>query len=585
MERASTVLVSSLGLRGAVLLAVVLAAAGVPCAAQSPSDPGQSGDASTEALARRIDELERATKDQIEALRRELDERSAELARERELRAELERRVAELAGAPSATMPPAAAPPPSADAPARTAAPAQAAATPSTRFQAGAEQRTESPDPLAELPRLGKDLVGNVYSGDVFKVRLGGSLRTNFQHNSTPVGDQVSKALLPDPEIPGGGDNAGRGSFRALAGFTRLLFAVQGPDTLGGRTLGYLEMDFARNLSGGENGAINPNPRLRHAYLRWAFDDIGREGSVLLLTVGQTGGYADLIPDTVDVNAMAGGLGVVLRRNPRATVVYGVPVGDSGRLVVLGGIERPFLGSDTVGGDLGNGDVGEIPIFSAGGGYETTRRLALGDEFGIGSLKFGARVAWGTFEERFKAGTLEPDFTLQTDFDERDFGARAVHGGFALDRLGFNAEGRARTLSFKMGGLWTTGEASFLDAGFDRRLVLGPDGSLETARSSGGFVNPIFYVTDTLSLRWAGGAQYALDPELVPITGTFTNGYFRTRNWQSEASVWWAPGPFTFAIAYNFTRTNFRKIDPSTLLSSDLVNENSKVEAIAWFSF
>ena len=71
------------------------------------------------------------------------------------------------------------------------------------------------------------------------------------------------------------------------------------------------------------------------------------------------------------------------------------------------------------------------------------------------------------------------------------------------------------------------------------------------------------------------------------MTGTFTNGYFPARrNWQSEASAWWTPGPFTFAIAYNFTRTNYRKFDPLTLLGTDpFVNENAKVEAIAWFSF
>jgi hypothetical protein len=563
---------------GVALAALLVLVSGVPARAQSQSDASRSADASSEALARRIDELERRTREEIDALRRELDERKAELESERARRAELEQRIAELAqsGAPPAQPPATSATP---------AASQQAASAPKERFQTAAEQRNESPDPLADVPKVGKDIVGNVYSGDRFKVRLGGSLRTNFQFNSTPVGDQVTKALLPDPEIPGGGDNAGRGSFRALAGFTRMLLAVQGPETLGGRTLGYVEFDFARNLSGGESGAINPNPRLRHAYMRWAFDDVGKTGSVLLLTVGQTGGYADLLPDTVDFNVMAGGLGAVNRRSPRANVVYGVPVGDAGRLVVLGGIERPFLGGDSVGGDLGNGDVGEIPIVSAGGGYETTRRLSLGDAFGIGNLRVGARFAWGTFEERFRAGTLEPDFSLQSDFDERDFPARAVHGGIAIDRLGFNAEGRARTLSFKFGGLWTSGEASFLDAGFDRRVVLGPGGELEPARSAGGFVNPIFYVTDTLSLRWAGGAQYARDPNLLPITGSFSKGYFRTRNWQSEASVWWTPGPLTFAFAYNFTRTNYRKIDPLTLAGSDLVNDNAKVEAIAWFSF
>ena len=579
MHRADVIVRNAPWLRRGMAAMVLVGALSASALAQGPSGSQTASETATEALARRIDELERTTKVELEALRRELEARKSELATERERRAELERRVVELGGGATAPAPA------SAPASAQAAAPAQAAGPDSGRFQTGAEQRTEQADPLLEIPKVGKDLVGNVYSGDFFRVRLGASLRTSFQFNSTPVGDNVSKALLPDPTIPGGGDNAGRGSFRALAGFSRILLAVQGPEALGGRTFGYVEFDFARNLSGGENGAINPNPRLRHAYMRWAFDDVGKRGAVLLLTVGQTGGYSDLIPDTVDFNSMAGGLGVVLRRNPRASVVYGIPVGESGRIVVLGGIERPFLGSDTVGGDLGNGDVGEIPVLSAGAGYESTSRLSLGDEFGIGSLKFGARYAWGRFEERFEAGTLEPNFSLQTGFDERDFSARALHGGISIDRMGFNAEGRARTLTFKMGGLWTSGEASFLDAGFDRRVVLAEDGSLETARSAGGFVNPIFYITDTVNIRWAGGAQYALDPDLVPITGTFTKGYFRTRNWQSEASAWWTPGPFTFAIAYNFTKTNYRTIDPVTGLSLDLVNDNAKVEAIAWFSF
>ena len=551
----------------ASLAAIALAAA--PALAQSPAS--QAPDSATESLTRRLDELERTTREQIEALRRELDARKAELEQERARRAELERRVADLGGAPPA--------------PGTISAAPTAPTAPGPQDRRGGHERTEEPDPLAEIPRVGRDLIGNVYSGDAFRVRLGGSLRTNFQFNSTPIGDSVSKALLPDPAIPGGGDNAGRASFRALAGYSRLLLAVQGPETLGGRTFGYVEFDFARNLSGGESGAISPNPRLRHAYLRWAFDDVGKSGSFLQLTVGQTGGHFDLLPDTVDPGTMTGGLGVAYRRNPRVTVLYGVPVGEAGRLVVMGGIERPVLGGDTVGGDLGNGDVSELPIVSVGGGYETTRRLSLGDEFGIGSLRFGARTMWGRFEERFKAGTLEPDFNLQSGFDERRFSAGVFHGGLAIDGIGFNAEGRARTLSLRTGGIWTSGEASFVDAGFDRRLVLRPDGTLETARSSGGFVNPIFYLGETVSLRWAGGAQYALDPDLPVITGSLNKGYFRTRNWQSEVSVWWTPGPLTFALAYNYTRTNFRRVDPVTLAGFDLVNDNSKIEALGWFSF
>jgi hypothetical protein len=545
--------------------------------AQEPA-AGSASDQRIEALERRVEAFERATKAEIDALRRELDTRTAELATERAKREEAERRAAD-----SAAVAPAVAP---------TAPGAQASSTVSAKepdgkpvLQSGAEQRHDRSDPLKDLPMKGGDLVGNVYTGDAFKVRVGGSLRTSFQHNSTPVGDAVSQALLPSPTIPGGGDNAGRDSFRALAGHSRMLLAVQGPTTLGGKTFGYLEFDFARNLSGGDNGAINPNPRLRHAYLRWTFDNLGKEGSQLQLTVGQTGGFADLIPETVDFNVMGGGLGVVFRRNPRATVAYLIPVGSSGRIGIIGGIERPFLGSDNVGGDLGNGEVGEIPVFSVAAGYESTERLRMGDSFGVRKLRFGARYATGRFIERFETGTLEPDFNLQSGFDERSFTAKAIHGGISIDDLGFNPEGRARNFTLRMGGLWTNGEARYLDAGFDRRVVLASDGTLEPARSAGGFVNPMFFLTESISVRWAGGAQYALDPSLPVVTGSLTNGYFRTRNWNSEVSAWWTPGPFTFAFAYNFIKTNFRTVDFVTGASTDLVNSNTKFEAICWFSF
>lgn len=554
--------------------AVVLSLTAEPALAQQASSGGNTDDR-IEALERRLESFERATKAEIETLRRELDARTAELAAERAKREEAERRAAGVAVAPTVQGPPAA--------PGTVAVAQVPEGHPS--LQTGADQRNDRSDPLRDMPMKGGDLVGNVYTNDAFKVRIGGSLRTTIQHNSTPVGDGVSQALLPSPTTPGGGDNAGRDSLRMFAGQSRMLLAVQGPTTLGGKTFGYLEFDFARNLSGGENGAINPNPRLRHGYLRWIFNDVGKEGSELQFTAGQTGGYADLIPDTVDFNAMTGGLGVVLRRNPRAMVAYLIPVGSGGRIGIVGGVERPFLGNDSVGGDLGNGDVGEIPVFSIGAGYETTSRLRMGDDFGMRKLRFGARFATGRWIERFDDGTIDPDFNLQSGFDERSFTAKAIHGGISIDDLGFNAEGRARTFSLRMGGLWTNGEARYLDAGFDRRVVVGADGDLEAARSAGGFVNPMFFFSNNVSVRWAGGAQYALDASRPVVTGSLTNGYFRTRNWSSEASAWWTPGPFTFAVAYNFIKTNFRNVDFMTGASTDLVNSNTKFEAIAWFSF
>ncbi len=59
-------------------------------------------------------------------------------------------------------------------------------------LQAGAKQKNNDPNPL------GKEIRGNVYTSDRFKIRLGGSLRLHAQHNDTPVGESVSSAPFPD---------------------------------------------------------------------------------------------------------------------------------------------------------------------------------------------------------------------------------------------------------------------------------------------------------------------------------------------------------------------------------------------------
>jgi hypothetical protein len=140
-------------------------------------------------------------------------------------------------------------------------------------------------------------------------------VRIHSQWNSTPEGQSVSQALLPDPSVPGGGNNTDRGNFRVFACRTRINMAVQGPPTLGGETAGYIENDFSQNLSGGESGAVSPNPRLRYAYLRWAFPNISAPERLVLIG-GQTDSFADYIPDTIDFNTMLAGLGASNRRNP-----------------------------------------------------------------------------------------------------------------------------------------------------------------------------------------------------------------------------------------------------------------------------
>jgi len=60
--------------------------------------------------------------------------------------------------------------------------------------------------------------------------------------------------------------------------------------------------------------------------------------------------------------------------------------------------------------------------------------------------------------------------------------------------------------------------------------------------------------------------------------------FFRVNNFQSEVSLWWTPGPLTFALAYNFTTTRFRSVN-LTGGSRSRENENNKIEFISWFSF
>jgi hypothetical protein len=126
---------------------------------------------------------------------------------------------------------------------------------------------------------------------------------------------------------------------------------------------------------------------------------------------------------------------------------------------------------------------------------------------------------------------------------------------------------------------------------FDRRGILDRDGDLVPAQSIGGWINPQFFLTDTLSLRWAAGTQWALESDRPAITGTLIadpsgsgRTFFRVNNFQSEASVWWTPGPFTFALGYNFTNTNVKSVNV-TGGSESRHNENNKVELITWWNF
>ena len=461
----------------------------------------------------------------------------------------------------------------------RQAGRAPAAQPPATIISLVALVESEDIDPLAakQTQQVGKDIPGNVWVGDSFRIQLGGSLRLHSQYNSTSVGENVSKALLPS------GEDAGEDAYRMFASRSRLSAAIQGPDVLGGKTSGYFEIDFQRQTSDGEGGAISTSPRLRHAYMRWLFDDVITDGGRVRLTMGQTGSAWDLTPDTVDGNTMLGGLGAANRRNPRIESLLALPVA-KGQDVVIGlGIERPFFGSDTVGNDLGPGDLSGFPAVSAGLGYATTERL--GSDFGVGKLSGGLRVVYGQFDEDFDGNGTNPDIVPAPTLED-GYTALAVHGGINLQRIGFNPTGKANTLTLVIGGVWSQGDAQHLDASFDRRTVLQADGSLDEAQSIGGFIQPIYWLTETWSLRAAYGQQVALDDDRPAATGSFTGASFvRHTNEQFEVSAWWTPGPFTFALAWNRTDTDWRNVDPASLAVTTQHGRNDKVELITWYTF
>lgn len=123
-----------------------------------------------EELKRRIQELERSTQEQVQSLKRLIEQREAERAREQRARADQERTLKTLQEQLDQQ---------------RLALERQEERT--EKFaagwadffdaQAGRKQSNNDPDPL------GKDIKGNVYARDDFKIRLGGSLPST--RNST----------------------------------------------------------------------------------------------------------------------------------------------------------------------------------------------------------------------------------------------------------------------------------------------------------------------------------------------------------------------------------------------------------------
>jgi hypothetical protein len=351
---------------------------------------------SVDVLKQRIEELERSTREQVDALKRMIQQQEAERAQERRAQEERERMLRTLHEQVEQQQ---------LSLQKQKEEVSQALAGMANFFdlKAGARQTNNGPPPF-----LGEDIPGNVYSGKDFKIRLGGSLRLHVQQNDTPVGESVSRALVPNTSAPGGGNNASRDVFRAFVGRTRLNLAMQGPDTLGAKTSGYFEMDFNQQANGaGEVNAVNNNPRLRWAISRWAFPNFLTDGNELIWTFGQGDAFDQITPDTIDYNTLLAGLGDAERRNPRVEVVDKFPLTSNVKLLTSLGFERPLFDNGALGGtsDCGSGCLSGFPAVSGGIGLEAGR---LGGGFGIGATKIYARTTWGEFQERFTRGTFTP---------------------------------------------------------------------------------------------------------------------------------------------------------------------------------
>src|SRR2546427_7737662 len=459
---------------------------------------------STDELKQRIEELERSTREQVDALKRMLQQQEAERAKERRAQEERERTLRALQEQVEQQQL-------SLQKQKEDASQALAGLSNFFALKAGARQTNNGPPPF-----LGEDIPGNVYSAKDFKIRLGGSLRLHVQHNDTPVGESVSRALVPNTSAPGGGNNASREVFRAFVSRTRLNLAMQGPETLGAKTSAYFEMDFNQTASGsGEVKAANNNPRLRWAIGRWAFPNFLAKGNELIWTFGQGDAFDQITPDTIDYNTLLAGLGDAERRNPRVEVVDKFPLTSNVKFLTSLGFERPLFDDQALGGtstptDCGSGCLSGFPAVSGGIGLEAGR---LGGDFGIGATRIYARTTWGEFQERFTQGTLIPTTSTndETNFTQHTFDNQTAAFSVTLDRIGFNKTGQALTLRLKGGGVWTRGEGRITNSEFDRRVILDGGGHLVPAQSLGGWIKPPFYLTGTPRLRWAGGAPISLN--------------------------------------------------------------------------
>lgn len=102
----------------------------------------------------------------------------------------------------------------------------------------------------------------------------------------------TSHQEIPFWAVPSTG--TAKGSYDMTAKETRLGMNFSGPEVAGGKVTGKLEMDFYGNINSGANLGTNHafEPRTRHVYLNWDFDDwsilAGKTWEPYIITIPQT---------------------------------------------------------------------------------------------------------------------------------------------------------------------------------------------------------------------------------------------------------------------------------------------------------
>lgn len=195
------------------------------------------------------------------------------------------------------------------------------------------------------------------------------------------------------------------------------------------------------------------------------------------------------------------------------------------------GLERPVLAPFTLDPSIGQnnveaGELGGRPVVSFGTGIETGD-VRIASNFGWQSLKFYTRGTWGEFKDRFSiagcpsgaegfpgtdgktpgdtgAVTLSAAVAAANGLTCNDpneaFTNWTSVGTFDIVGIGTAKKGRAGTLRLRSNGVYTQGDGTILNSSFGTRVFL-KGTALDETRAVGGFINPMFFITDDLSRR------------------------------------------------------------------------------------